>query len=200
MEVLVNEPKTKRGKITFEKICNAANEVFHSKGYYEASIVDITTLADVAVGTFYVYFNDKLTLYKYLLIRYSKEIRRYIRNATINCKNRKEEEREGTKAFLLYIKEKPQSYNIIWNSLYIDKELFKNYYEDFCGRYSVGISSAQERDEMVENDVVLMSYMLMGIVNFVGLKYVLFDNSDNDDEFDELVDNMMMLIENGFFV
>jgi AcrR family transcriptional regulator len=41
------------------KLLAAARQVFARQGYHEASIAEITTLADVAVGTFYLYFRDK---------------------------------------------------------------------------------------------------------------------------------------------
>lgn len=41
------------------KLLAAARQVFAQQGYHEASIAEITALADVAVGTFYLYFRDK---------------------------------------------------------------------------------------------------------------------------------------------
>ena len=37
----------------------AARKVFAQRGYHEASILDITSEADVGVGTFYLHFKDK---------------------------------------------------------------------------------------------------------------------------------------------
>lgn len=44
----------------------AAVRVFAEKGYHSATVRDIVTAADVAVGTFYFYFPDKETLFVYL--------------------------------------------------------------------------------------------------------------------------------------
>jgi AcrR family transcriptional regulator len=44
----------------------AAVRVFAEKGYHAATIRDIVTAADVAIGTFYFYFPDKETLFVYL--------------------------------------------------------------------------------------------------------------------------------------
>ncbi|GEM_PF-715482 len=44
----------------------AAVRVFAEKGYYAATIRDIVSAADVAIGTFYFYFPDKETLFTYL--------------------------------------------------------------------------------------------------------------------------------------
>ena len=40
-------------------ILSAARQVFAQRGYHEASIAEITEQADVAVGTFYLYFRNK---------------------------------------------------------------------------------------------------------------------------------------------
>ena len=41
-------------------------KVFAEKGYYAATVRDVVTAADVAIGTFYFYFPDKETLFVYL--------------------------------------------------------------------------------------------------------------------------------------
>ncbi|MFO7539413.1 MAG: TetR/AcrR family transcriptional regulator, partial [Chloroflexota bacterium] len=44
----------------------AAVQVFAEKGYHAATVRDIVTMADVAVGTFYFYFPDKESLFTHL--------------------------------------------------------------------------------------------------------------------------------------
>ncbi len=44
----------------------AAVRVFAEKGYYTATVRDVVTAADVAIGTFYFYFPDKETLFVHL--------------------------------------------------------------------------------------------------------------------------------------
>lgn len=56
---LGNQPKTRRGKKTLDKILAAAEEVFGEKGYYEASVTEIAQRAGIATGTFYLYFEEK---------------------------------------------------------------------------------------------------------------------------------------------
>ena len=44
----------------------AAARVFAEKGYHAATVRDVVSAADVAIGTFYFYFPDKETLFVYL--------------------------------------------------------------------------------------------------------------------------------------
>jgi AcrR family transcriptional regulator len=155
-------------------------------------------LSGIALGTFYIYFKDKYLLYKYLLLRYSHEIRREISDATKDLKTRKEKEREGLRTFLKFTRENKQSYNIIWESLYVDKNLFMDYYDTFADRYSKGIIESQEAGEIENYDPIVISYFLMGVSNFIGLKYVMFDDDNTD--FDKIVDQVIDILDKGLFL
>lgn len=52
-------PRTERGRRTRHHLVRAAREVFEREGYFAARVTDITSVADVAVGTFYTYFTSK---------------------------------------------------------------------------------------------------------------------------------------------
>jgi AcrR family transcriptional regulator len=197
MEEIVNIPKTQRGQATLDKICQAAETLFYQKGYHNTSIVDITNLSGIALGTFYIYFKDKYYLYKYLLLRYSHQIRMAISTETKDLQSRKEKERVGLKTFLKFTRENKHSYNIIWESLYIDKNLFINYYDIFAERYSKGMIEGQKDGEVIDADPTVISYFLMGVSNFIGLKYVMFDEENID--YDHVVDQVMSILENGLF-
>ena len=54
MESLVNQPKTKRGQATLDRLTDAAEQLFFKNGYYGTSINEITSLANVAPGTYNV--------------------------------------------------------------------------------------------------------------------------------------------------
>src|SRR5690349_1061149 len=52
-------PRTARGERTLRKILDAARVEFGERGFAESSIVGITQRAEVALGTFYTYFDSK---------------------------------------------------------------------------------------------------------------------------------------------
>ena len=49
-------PKSKNAKEKFNRILVAAAQQIYENGFEKASIANITAAADVAVGTFYLYF------------------------------------------------------------------------------------------------------------------------------------------------
>ncbi len=198
IKIEVTEPKTKRGVATRSKIMKAAERLFGEKGYYDTSINDIATKAKVAPGTIYIYFKDKFTLYCYLLNDYShllrSEIVRKIKEH--GCKTRREAEKVGMLHFLQTIEEHPYIYQIIWESLYIDKSLFIDYYTNFAAHYRKGLDNAYAQDEISKWDNEVIAYLLMGIVNFIGLRYVFFKK---DRDLEEVVEEVMEVLDKGLF-
>ncbi len=198
MHTPISEPTTRNAKATFNHILDAAIELFYKDGYHRTTVNNITKHAGVAAGTFYLYFPSKLALYKHVLITFSHNIRREIAAKVAVKETRYEKEREGIKAFILLAKKHPQMYNIIYESLYIDRALFKDYYESFALRYIRGLNESVKNKEIRDIDTEIVSYVLMGISNFIGLKVVL-DLGNNNDDIDYIVDQVMELIKAGLF-
>lgn len=191
-------PTTRNAITTFNMIIEAALEKFYEGGYHGTTINAITQHAGVAAGTFYLYFPSKMALYKHILITLSHNIRKEIASKVALKESRLEKEREGIKAFIQYVQKNPQMYNVIWESLYIDRNLFREYYESFAKRYVKGLQSAQDQGEIETLDVEVTAYVLMGITNFVGLK-VLLDLGSNNEDLEHIIDSVMMLLERGLF-
>jgi len=195
---LINKPKTKRGRETLNRIVSAAAQVFYEKGYHNASINDITRLAGVASGTFYVYFDGKYNLYKFLLLQCSHMIRKHLNQSTQSCKSRREVEQEGLRVWLDFVQQNRYMYHVIWESLYIDKQLFVDYYVNFSKAYMRGIDAAKEAGEIrPEIDSEVLAFTLMGASNFLGLNWGLF--KDHPTDLDRVVESFMHIINGGIF-
>ena len=192
------KPKTKRGEATLEKIIDAAAAVFYEKGFHDGSIADITQRAGVGNGTFYIYFDSKLSVYRHLLMEYGKRVRARSREAIANCTSRREAERLGLRAFFEYALEDQSIFTIIWESLYIDKTLFYDYYATFSKAYVRGLKEAQAEGEVRDIDPAVLSYVLMGIANFVALNSLVL-KPEQEHNIDYLVDEVMKVLENGMF-
>jgi len=198
MEYEINIPTSRNGKATFKLLLKTSIKVFYEKGYHNTTIKDITNEAGVATGTFYLYFKNKFVLYKYLLIELHYDIRRTISERVALVEGRFEKEKEGIKTFINYTIDNPHSYNIIWESLYIDKQLFIDYYSGFAKRYEKGLDLSIVDGEMYDVDTELVSYILMGVANFIGLK-VLFNLGSNNEDVDLVAEKVMNIIRTGIF-
>lgn len=184
----INRPKTKLGLTKMLKLIDSAEELFTTKGFYQTSISDICKNAGTAVGTFYIYFETKTDIYRYMMDSYSEEIKLRLSDAIRGCKTREEKEREGIKCFIKYAVQSPNVYNIIWGSLSVDKTLFENYYESFARSYTKSL--LRDSEDISASDVTTIAYMLMGISNFVGLRAI-FDDMTVE-EIDKMVDESVM--------
>ncbi len=194
----IKQPTTRNAKNTFLQIEKAAIKMFYENGYHGTTVNNITSQAGVAAGTFYLYFPSKLALYKHILSVLSHNIRKHIAEKVSKKTSRYEKEREGIRAFIEYARDYPEMYNIIWESLYIDRALFKDYYESFALRYVKGLEKAKENNEVRNLDSETVAYVLMGITNFVGLK-VVFDLGQKNDDMEMIIDTVMTILEKGLF-
>lgn len=196
MSNYVNSPKTKRGEATLERIIEAASEIFYEKGFYGGSISDITQRAHVGAGTFYIYFDSKLSVYRYLLVEYGHRIRAQSSLAIAGCQDRREAERLGLRSFFEYVMENQHIFNIIWESLYIDKALFDDFYSTFAKSYTAQLRQAQLDGQVRDIDPQVLSYALMGISNFVALNSLILKQ---ESDLDHLVTEVMKLLDGGMF-
>lgn len=192
----INLPKTKLGLAKMNKLLDAAEELFTNHGFHSTSISDICKKAGTAVGTFYIYFETKTDVYRYLMWKYQKQIKALLADSIKGCKTRFEQEREGIKCFIKFAITTPNVYDIIWGSLSIDKNLFVDYYSSFAESYTHALKGSP--DEVDIPDPKTVAYMLMGISNFVGLRAI-FEEM-NDDEIDKIINETIMpVLSHGIF-
>ena len=83
--------------------------------------------------------------------------------------------------------------------MFADKELFREYYETFSHDYVRQLNTAVGHGEVRDDvDLETLSYILMGISNFVGLQ-VLFRETLTDLDLDRITDNVMKVLKSGMF-
>ena len=105
-------------------------------------------------------------------------------------------EREGIKCFIRYAVKNPNVYNIIWGSLAVERQMFEDYYVSFAESYARALRT--DKQELSTADVTSLAYMLMGITNFLGLRAIFEDMSD--DQINAIIDQSIMpILESGMF-
>ena len=192
----INLPKTKLGLAKMNKLLDAAEMLFTTNGFHGTSISDICKEAGTAVGTFYIYFETKTDVYRYLMWKYQKQIKSLLAESIKGCKTRYEQEREGIKCFIKFAMRTPNVYDIIWGSLSIDKKLFVDYYCSFAEGYTHALMASENEVDIA--DATTVAYMLMGVSNFVGLRAIFEHMTDED--VDRIIDETIMpVLSNGIF-
>lgn len=192
----IHPPKTKQGMTKIQLLLDSAEKLFTQASFFEVSVSDICKAAHTAVGTFYIYFESKTDIYRYLVEHYKRQIKRALSQSIAGCTTRAQMEREGIKCFVRYAVENPNVYNIIWGSLAVEKEMFEDYYVSFAESYARALT--RSKDELKVDDVTTMAYMLMGITNFLGLRAI-FEHM-TEEQIDEALDKAIMpILEKGMF-
>ncbi|MFY8107210.1 MAG: TetR/AcrR family transcriptional regulator [Elstera sp.] len=168
-------PKTSRGERTRQKILDAAEQDIGRRGYSDASISTITQEAAVAQGTFYLYFRSKEDVLRELVERMGRRLRHHLTLATAGLKDRLEIEKRGLHAFLSFVRDNPNLYRVVAESQFVDESAYRRYYYDFAENYRQVLSEAQGEGQLSPGDAELRAWALMGISDFIGRRYALWD-------------------------
>jgi len=169
-----SRPPTARGQRTRQKLVEAAEVVFGEKGFERASIADITRQAGVALGTFYVYFEDKQALLVEVVDGLGARLRSELAAAIAGLTDRLEIEREGFRAFFAFTARHRLLYRVVRQSEFVDEACFRRYYQSFAAPYARALAAAQDAGQVRRLDPEVLAYALMGITDFLGMRYVLW--------------------------
>jgi len=197
-------PRTARGTRTRAKLLEAAEAVFASVGYHDASIVKITEAAGVGLGTFYLYFDGKQTIFDEVVEDLNRRVRHAMTDAARSAGNRIDAERAGFRAFFRFTAEHPALYRIIRQAEFVSPGALRQHYTRIVNGYIEGLKSAQLAGEVRDMDPTVAAWALMGIGELIGMRWVLWDEEGAEPaagarpEIPEHVfEEMMQFIERG---
>jgi AcrR family transcriptional regulator len=169
--------KTARGQKTRDTILAAAEKLFGVKGFEATSIADLTQTAGIALGTFYIHFPDKKALFIELVDSLGSRLRHHLAARVTGARDRVDMERRGLEAFLEFVAEHRSLYRIVRQADFVDQDCFRRYYDKMAEPYARGLKDAARRGEIRKGDAEVMAYCLMGIADFVGMRWVLWEKT-----------------------
>jgi AcrR family transcriptional regulator len=190
-------PVTARGQATRLRILRSAEVVFGQKGYDGASIAEICRMADTALGSFYVYFPDKKAAFVELVDSLGARLRSDLSAAVAGKGDRLEVERAGLRAFFAFAGQHRRLYRIIGQAEFVDEVVFRRYHERLAAGYMRGLEQAMAEGQIQKLDVEVLAYSLMGIADFLGMRWVLWED---DHDIESVVDTVMSLLRSGLSV
>lgn len=193
------KPLTKRGAATRAKLLEAAEVVFQSHGYHEASIVKITEHAHVGLGTFYLYFDSKLAIFEALVEDLNRRVRYSMTQAMSEATNRLEAERAGFAGFFQFTAKHPALYRVIREAEFVAPQAMRLHYDKIIEGYETGLKRAADRGEIDrELDPEMSAWALMGMGELIGMRYILWEDGDTSAGLsEERLDHMMRFIHNA---
>ena len=187
-------PKTSRGRKTRQNILDAAEAEFGEKGFHDGSISGITQRAGVALGTFYTYFDSKEAIYEALVAYMSRRIREWIGERVAGASDRLTAERMGIEAYIEFARQHKGIYRIISEAEFVATDAYREHYEGFARAYRRNLEKAARNGEIRTGDYEAWAWAIMGIAVFLGMRFVIMDESKSPSEIAEI---MTDLIANG---
>lgn len=168
------KPVTARGEATRRRLLNAAETEFGTRGYHGASVSSITQRAEIAQGTFYLYFRSKEEMFLQLVKDIGHQLRAHSAQAIARAGNRLEAERLGLEAFLQFATRHRGLYRIVQESQFVDPQVFREYYEKLAEGYAAALEKAARNGELTRGDAETRAWSMMGIGHFLGMKWCLW--------------------------
>lgn len=169
-------PVTPRGQETRARILAAAEKVFGEKSYFRVSIADITREAGTGNGTFYLYFPSKEAAFRELVEQRGHEMRTVTHLAMEGAQSRVAAERAAFAAFFDFINQHRSLYRIVRQAEFVDQQLFGEFYQILAEGYRVSLQAAMDRGEVAGMDPEVLAYCLMGVGDFIGMRWVVWQD------------------------
>ncbi|WP_323793768.1 TetR/AcrR family transcriptional regulator [Nocardioides sp.] len=167
-------PATKKGTATKKSIIDAAEAIFAEHGYADASVARITERAGVGQGTFYLYFDSKLQVFEELVEDLNRRVRHAMTEASAGAETRLEGERAGFRAFFAFTAEHPALYRVVREAEFVSPSSLTLHYTRIVEGYIKNLTHARSRGEVGDIDPTVAAWVLMGIGEMVGMRWVLW--------------------------
>ncbi len=165
-----------RGTATRQRLIEAAEQIFGTLGYHEASIVKITEAAGVGQGTFYLYFASKKEVLDELVRDLNRRVRHAMKEASSQGTTRLEAELLGFQAYFRFTADHPALYRIIRQAEFVSPEMLRYHYDRLSAGYVEGLREAVERGEIAGDlDPEVAAWALMGMGELVGMRWILWE-------------------------
>ncbi|CAM3374360.1 TetR/AcrR family transcriptional regulator [Stackebrandtia soli] len=174
------KPLSKKGERTRRRLLDAAEEIFAELGYHDASIVKITESAQVAQGTFYIYFESKQQVFDELVDDLNRRVRFAMSEGSQRGTDRAEAERLGFAAFFRFTAEHPGLYRIIRQAEFASPGALQRHYQTIADGYIGGLRQAMADGEIAEADPEVLAFALMGIGELIGMRWVLWQGGPGE--------------------
>ncbi len=164
-------PRTERGRRTLRKLLDSAAIEFGEKGFHEASISGITRRADMALGSFYTYFDSKDAIFRALVRDMSATVATHAAAAVSPDVDALTREQQALEGFLSFAREHKEIYRIIDEAEFADPESYRLHYETTARRIAARLAAGVADGVVRDGDQDVRAWAIMGMNVFLGLRF-----------------------------
>lgn len=166
--------RAERNEATQRRLFEAATKVVGKYGYAEASVARITSLAGVAQGTFYNYFESRQELLDQLLPTIGLDLLKFIRARTAEATPAAQREISGFRAFFEFLLEVPEFQRILNEAEFFAPAGYQQHLENIAKPFVRLLQQARSRAEIVDysdEEFEALVHMFMGARGYLSLRY-----------------------------
>ena len=180
-----------------DRLLTAAETLFGERSYHRATVADICARAGMATGSFYSYYGSKAEIFAAVVRAINTDLRRAMKVALEHAgDDQRSRERASFRAYFDMLSQRPWIDRIVRESEFIDRGLFREYYEHLARGYARGVRAAQlARDIDARYDPEVIAYAYTGIGNFVGMRWA--DWTAGGQVPDDVLDDVLELLARG---
>ena len=200
-DTFFNLPEEKK-----ERIINAALDEFASNSFHQSRVTAIARNADIAMGSFYQYFEDKKDLYKFILDQSVNKKLKYINQDMLKNKenyNFFELLRETYLSGIRFARENPRLVaigNQLLNNEQLKKEIWRDQEDKSSDFFLNLVKEGQKKGELEPHiDPAFISKLLTGLNK--SLSDIIYKEGkikpDKLEDEMKVIDQMIYFIKNG---
>jgi AcrR family transcriptional regulator len=163
---------------TRRRLVDAAAKVVGAEGYANASVAKITSLAEVAQGTFYNYFASQQDLFDHLLPELGGELLDFIRERVSGITDSIEREAVGFRAFFEFLAHRREFYRILNEAETFSPKAFHDHMKNMADGYLRALARSHEKGEMrgfERRELEVIVYTLLGARNYLSYRFLYRD-------------------------
>jgi hypothetical protein len=91
-------------------------------------------------------------------------------------------ERARLSAFFRFVRAHRNLYRIVRQAEFVDEEVYRWYYQRLAEGYARGLEGSMDAGEIRRMNPETMAYALMGVADFIGMRYCLWDKKPMPDD------------------
>jgi len=166
--------RAERSEDVRQRLFNAATKVVGVNGYAEASVSAITSLAGVAQGTFYNYFETRQELLDQLLPRLGQRMLDFIQSRNVASAEAEDREMMRFRSFFDFLKEVPEFLRILNEAELFAPAGFAQHLSNITAGYVRLLKRGRAKGEVSDfsdEELEVVVHILMGARSYLSWRY-----------------------------
>lgn len=156
------------------RLLHAASSLIGEEGYARATIAKITARAELSLGSFYNYFENREDLFNQLLPQMGEDLQSYIAQRVSGIADPVQQEEIGLIAFFDFVVENSGFYRILNEAETVVPDAYRRHFDNICSGYVRALERHKTAGHLAgyeASEFECLVYMLMAARNYLVMRY-----------------------------